>query len=71
MIQTKNLRDANYALIQVIGYLKQLTLMRVYIVDCPQLIPNKHVINKHKVHPVLREKLLGDLIFHVARKMFR
>ena len=31
----------NYALIQVTRYLKQLAL-KVYIVDCPQLIPDKH-----------------------------
>ena len=30
----------NYAMIQVADYLKQLAL-RVYIVNCPQLIPNK------------------------------
>mgnify|MGYP005985261425 CR=1 FL=1 len=30
----------NYTLNQMLGYLKQLTL-RVYIVHCPQLIPNK------------------------------
>ena len=57
----------NFALIQVTGYLKPLAL-KVYIVDCPQLIPNKHMINKHKINPALREKLLGDVIFHVARK---
>ena len=44
----------NDTLIQVIGYLKQLAL-EVYIVNCPHLIPNKHVINKHKMRQALRE----------------
>ena len=63
----------NDALIQVTGYLKPLA-SRVCIVECPQLIPNKthdKLINKHKMHPALRENLLGDVIFHVARKMSR
>ncbi|KAJ3662207.1 hypothetical protein Zmor_006563 [Zophobas morio] len=42
--------------------------LRVYIVDCPQLIPNKHMINKHKMHPTSREMFLGGEIFNVARK---
>ena len=38
----------NDASIQVTGYLKQLALS-IYIVNCPQLIPNKHIVNKHKI----------------------
>ena len=29
---------------------------------------SKYIINKHKMHQALREKLLGDVIFHVAKK---
>ena len=58
----------HYAMIQVIGYLKQFVL-RVYIVDC--LSQTKHIINKHKMHQALRGKLLGDVIFNVARLLYR
>ena len=58
----------NYALIQVIGYLKQLAL-RVYIVHC--LSQTKHmIINKRKMRPALRGKMrLGDVICNVVRNM--
>ena len=70
-IQTKTLHTLNYALIRVIGHLK-LLVMRVYNVNCPSLSQTKHMINKqHKMFQVLRGKLLGDVIIHVARKISR
>ena len=71
MIQTKNLHDVKLChplstiqtkslLIQVTGYSKQLAL-RIYIVDCFQVIPNIHMINKHKMHPSSREIRLDDV----------
>ena len=48
--------------IKMTGYLKQLAL-KVYIVDCPQPIPNKHMINKHKMHPVSQEICLSVILF--------
>ena len=59
----------NDALIQVFDDLKQLAL-RVYIVNC--LSQTKHIINKHKMRPVLRGNMrLGDIASHVARKIYR
>ena len=55
----------NDALIQVTGYLKPLAL-RVYIVDYPQLIPNKHMINKHKMYASLRELCLRDVMMIIV-----
>ena len=48
----------NYAMVT----LRQLTL-RVYIVDCPQLIPNKRMINKHKMHPASQEIYISVILF--------
>ena len=55
----------NDATIQVTGYLKQLAL-KAYIVDCPELIPNEQMINKHKMFPSSREKLIGDVMMITA-----
>ena len=69
IVQTMNFVMLNDALIKVTDYLKPLAL-RVYIVHCPQLIPNNIMINKHKMDPTLRGNHLGDVIFQVARKYF-
>ena len=59
--QTKHLHDVKLCLDPNDWLLKKHLALRVYIVDCPRLTLNKHMINKHKMHPPSRDIRLGDV----------